>query len=136
MGFLERATRRREGTESLQLFGSLRMLYAVVWLAYRQAEEAAHPERRPHLMGFPVFVFTHPRVLAHIHGLSSALLLPLVAHQIFGRQGSGTHKLAGRVAAVLVVAATPANLGLLCSDRNAWWLTTLSRGSAVVRAGR
>lgn len=135
MGFLHRATRRQEGLESLQLFGTMRMIYAMVWLVYRRTAEATHPTQRPHLMGFPNFVFTHPRTPAHIHAISSAMLLPFVAHQIFCQHGSSRHKLAGRLIAVLVVGATPANVGLLCSDRHAWWLTTLVQTLVLTQWG-
>jgi hypothetical protein len=122
---LGRALQRHEGLESLQVFGLLRLCYAVVWLWYRHAQEAAHPDQPPHLMGHPVFLFSHNRLLMHAHAASSALLLPLVAAQTFGRKGSAAHKGSGRLVAALVIAASPFNLALLCQNRYAWWLTTL-----------
>ena len=123
--FMSRAMRREEGLESVQLFGSCRLCYAVVWLWYRHAQEAAHPDQPPHLMGYPSFLFSHNRVLMHAHALSSALLLPLIASQALGRKGSRPHRNSGRLIAAVMVAAAPFNLALLCQNRYAWWLTTL-----------
>ena len=123
--FLGRAFEHAEGVESLQVFGLARILYAVVWLCYRRAEELAHPDQSPHLMGHPTFEFSHNRLLMHVHAASSALLLPLVAAQTFGSKGSAAHKGAGRLVAVVVLAAAPFNVALLCQNRYAWWLTTL-----------
>ena len=120
-----RAVQRHEGLESLQVFGLLRLSYAVVWLWYRHAEEVAHPTAAPHLMGHPEFRFSHNRLLMHVHAVSSALLMPFVAAQVFGRKGSSAHIVSGRVIAALVIVACPFNVALLCQNRYAWWLTTL-----------
>ena len=101
--FLARAFELNEGVESLQVFGLARILYAAVWLCYRRQEELARPEQPPHLMGHPGFEFSHNRLLMHVHAVSSALLLPLVAAQAFGQKGSGAHRGAGRLIAALVV---------------------------------
>lgn len=122
---LSRAVQRHEGLESLQVFGLLRLSYAVVWLWYRHAEELAHPGAVPHLMGHPEFLFSHNRLLMHVHAVSSAVLMPFVAAQVFGRKGSSAHKGSGRLVAALVIVACPFNVALLCQNRYAWWLTTL-----------
>lgn len=119
------ALRRHEGLESLQVFGLLRLCYAVVWLWYRHAEDVAHPMHPPHLMGHPEFLFSHNRLLMHVHAVSSSLLLPFVAAQVFGNKGSIAHRRSGRVIAALVIVACPFNTALLCQNRYAWWLTTL-----------
>ena len=125
MMMLSRAVQRHEGLESLQVFGLLRMCYAVVWLWYRNAEEVAHPTAAPHLMGHSEFLFSHNRLQMHVHAVSSALLMPFVAVQVFGRKGSSAHKVSGRLVAALVIVACPFNVALLCQNRYAWWLTTL-----------